>query len=456
MSFTSSYFLLFLAVLAVLYYLPLRRLQWQLLLAASFFYYAFSGIINLAYISATIVTTFIATLIMDRLRTAEGRSKKQIKSRRRAVMLVCLAVNIGGLAVFKYAPLRFPLGISFYTLQTMGYLLDCYRAKNAEFTERNPFRLALFTSFFPQLIMGPISRFSDLKKTLYGGHRFNADSFLDGFLRIAFGMFKKLVIADRLSPVMKTNPALAVFLYAIVLYCDFTGGIDIALGVAKIFGIELAENFNAPFFSTSIADYWRRWHITMGAWFRDYIFYPLSISKPMRKLTMRLKEKAGDGAAKRIPVYIATIVTWFLTGIWHGSQWNYIVWGLANGVIIMLSQECESLYKRFRAKHERLTASKPYAAFAVIRTFVLMSLLRGFDLFSYPAQTAKLNAANIVIVAAGVLLLAAIGFWRHSHKDAKPSAAWRITAACALIAAVLVFGAYGLGYDASGFIYTQF
>ena len=216
-----------------------------------------------------------------------------------------MVFNFGILAVLKYSGftllnvkslldfmnfknnipiLRFalPLGISFYTFQTMGYIIDVYRDKYPY--EKNIFKLALFISFFPQLIQGPISRFDDLKETLFGEHSFDAKAISFGLQRILWGFFKKLVIADRLLPAVNTivrNPEeyqgvyvlVGMFFYAIQLYADFTGGIDIAIGVAEVFGIRLKENFERPYFSKSITEYWRRWHISLGSWFREYMFF---------------------------------------------------------------------------------------------------------------------------------------------------------------------------------------
>lgn len=455
MSFVSLPFFLFIILLVPLYYLPFRKVQWQFLLAASFVFYMYSGWMNFIYISVTILTTYLATMYMERLRT-KALPKPEIKKRRRNVMTACLILNLGILAVFKYSPLSFPLGLSFYTLQTMGYLIDCYRSKDASFTERNIFKLALFTSFFPQLIQGPISRFGDLRQTLYGGHRMNYGDFSAGITRALFGLFKKIVIADRLMPVMETYPALAVFLYAAVIYCDFTGGIDMTIGVARMLGIKLAENFDYPFYSKSAAEYWRRWHMTMGGWFRDYIFYPLSISKPMRKLIKPSQKLLGSNVGKRVPVWVATMATWLATGIWHGASWNFVVWGLLNGFIILVSQELTPLYKKFHSRFPALTASKPYAAFQIARTFCLTALIRGLDLFSISGTDSKMGLAEWLVCAAGIGVLILAGFVHRKKPDAFQGPIFRLCACLVLILAVLVFGVYGTGYDISGFIYTKF
>ena len=252
--------------------------------------------------------------------------KAQAKAAARRWMLAGILFNFGMLAVVKYAdfllgnvngiiglfgggeetvPLPhflLPMGISFYIFQSMGYLLDVYRNKYQP--QRNLGKFALFVSFFPQLIQGPISRYDALAPSLLAEHRWDTTTVAFGLQRMLWGFFKKLVVADRLMAVVRTlsgNPdeyqgvyVLALMaVYAVTLYADFTGGIDVTIGAAQCLGIEVAENFNRPFFSKSTAEYWRRWHITMGSWFRDYIFYPVSISKTMLGWTQKVTAKFG-------------------------------------------------------------------------------------------------------------------------------------------------------------------
>jgi D-alanyl-lipoteichoic acid acyltransferase DltB (MBOAT superfamily) len=465
MRFVSYEFLLLAAAVFLLYYTVCRNHQWQLLLMASAVFYAFSGWLHLAFIAATVVSTYAATRVMA------GREQKR---QRRGVFALCLAFNIGILAFFKYSPLPFPLGLSFYTLQTMGYLIDCYRGKDRGTVERNPFKLALFTSFFPQLTQGPISRFGDLRETLYGRHSLNAEDFTDGTLRVALGLFKKLVVADRLMPLLSLRGGgawwlLSALLYAVTIYCDFTGGLDIAIGLARVFGIKLAENFNRPFYARSVTEYWRRWHITMGTWFRDYIFYPLSVWKPVLRLSKPCTRLFGKHIGKRVPVWLATMVTWLATGFWHGASWNFILWGLLNGIVILASQEFSPLCRRFHQAHPRLTDSRPYAAFQVLRTFLLVAAIRSLDLVtlvtdgatasSSAAATATASAAaGLPALPVALALGAAILFLvaaEHKIRSMR-TPAWRVTLALSLTLATLIFGAYGIGYDGASFIYTRF
>ena len=530
MLFTSYRFIIFLIILVIAYYLIPKRFQWILLLTGSYIFYSFAGPFYLIYILATTLSTYLVSRCLDKIQNAQAvymkekreelsrEERKALKARgklkQRRFLALCLIFNFGILAVLKYSDFTIlninsvfdlirvdkelgllgfvlPLGISFYTFQTMGYIIDIYREKYN--CEKNPFRLALFISFFPQLIQGPISRFDDLKEKLFAAHPFASKNISYGLQRILWGFFKKLVIADRLFIPVSTivqNPEqyqgsyvlVGMFFYAIELYADFTGGIDIAIGAAEMFGIPLKENFERPYFSKSITEYWRRWHITLGTWFKDYMFYPISVSKSMLKLSKKSRATFGDAIGKRIPVYIATIVVWFTTGIWHGAAWNFIVWGLLNCLVILVSQECIPLYNRF---HDRFHVGHTfwYRLFQVGRTFWLMSFLRTFDCYRnvgttfrmYGTILTKWNAtelfgggimelgltmADYAVLILGVVLLLFVSLKSRAlsfrDKLAARPLALRYAVYFMLLLAVLIFGAYGIGYDSNQFIYSRF
>lgn len=367
MSFTSVPFALFAVLSVILYYTAARKFQWQFLLAASLFFYACSDIRYLIFIVIVTGSAYFVTRRFTSLRAKQAEhlkshpelTKDEKKAFRKKTGTACsrwlLAVvllDFGILFAFKYlnffitninaiigifsktasiATLNIilPLGISFYIFQTVGYVADVYFGKYE--AEKNPFRLALFVSFFPQLIQGPIGRYDLMAPTLYARHEFDPRAVSSGVERMLFGYFKKIVVADRIAPAVAAicgapdkyrgaMVAVGMLFYAIQLWCDFTGGIDITIGIAETLGISLSENFNRPFFSKNIAEYWRRWHITLGTWFRDYTFYPLSTSKGMMKLTKATKKHFGSGAAKRVPVYLASAILWFATGAWHGAK----------------------------------------------------------------------------------------------------------------------------------------
>jgi D-alanyl-lipoteichoic acid acyltransferase DltB (MBOAT superfamily) len=504
-SFISENFFLFLVVLFVLYYTLFRKWQWQLLLCASVVFYAFSGLRNLAYIGITVITTYLAAMWMEKLLSAQETAlpalekserkavKDATKKKRRAILVVTLVFNLGILCLIKYASFfsggRFgfivPLGISFYTFQTMSYLIDSYRAPKTGFVQRNPFKSALFTMFFPQIAQGPISRYGELSRTLYTRRSANYEDISGGVLRILLGVFKKVVIADRLFPAVKMLTSapeqyggvyvlFVALIYTVVLYADFTGGIDITIGCAKALGITVTENFKRPFYARNVAEFWRRWHITMGTWFRDYVFYPLSVSKLNLKVITRTRKLFGEHFGRKLPIWFITMFTWFLTGFWHGPSWNFIIWGCEMGFIILLSQEFEPLFARFR-KRFKFAESKAFQAFQVVRTFTIMALTRPFDVYASVPLTFSmfgtvftnfslgalvrngftpfaLQPADLVIVVISLGLLAVAG--ELSGRFTKPVP--RTCIICGLMLAVLIFGRYGFGYDSADFIYTRF
>lgn len=532
--FISYSFIAFLLILFVLYYVVPKKAQWILLLIANFLFYLSAGIYYPLFILVTSITVWFAGVRINRREEEwqayigkiaageipkpsreEKKAQKAINTRRKKrILLLCLLCNLGILAVLKYTnfvidnintlaeaagrpelpyvDLLLPLGISFYTFQAVAYLLDVYWGKCK--AQNNVLRFTLFVSFFPQLIQGPISRYADLSKSLYAEHAFDWKNVRFGLERILWGYFKKLVIADRISVAVAAlmedasyytgaYVLLGMLFYAVQLYADFTGGIDITIGIAQVFGISLEENFIRPFFSKNIAEYWRRWHITMGTWFRDYVFYPMSISRPLKKLTTATKKRFGMAGARRVAVYVSTMVTWIATGIWHGAAWHFVAWGMVNGIIILFSGELEPLYERFHKKFPKLGTTWGYRAFQIIRTFLLMCCIRLFDTYASVRGACKqfvhmfteldisqvtrkelldlgLSVADYGILTVGVLLLFIVSMCgrRGSVREKISSLPYvvRFSIFVLLFFAVLLLGTYGVGYDARQFIYNQF
>ena len=529
MLFTSYAFIGFLAVALIAYYAVPKKLQWITLLATSYVFYAFAGLDCLVFILFTTVSSYVISRLMAKNKTAEDAyieenretlskdEKKKYraseKKKRLGILVLGLLLNFGILAVLKYTAfaltnvnsilglfgadgfeipdLLLPMGISFYTFQTMGYLIDVYRGRAA--AEKNIAKLALFVSFFPQLVQGPISRFSDLAHQLTSPHVFSGKAVSLGLQRVLWGYAKKLIVADRLLVAVKalaTAPdtydgayvLLLILLYSVQIYADFTGGIDITIGIAEAMGIKLTENFDRPFSSKSTKEYWRRWHITMGSWFRDYIFLPLSVCSPMLRLNKKLGEKISRRTAGKIVAYAASAVTWFATGVWHGAAWNFIVWGMLNFLVISVSESLEPLYEKFHAKFPRLTASAGYGVFMSVRTFLLMGVIRSLDcyrnvgvtfaawgsmltmrgvgdIFSGGIAQLGLGTADIVIIVIGIMCMFAVS--KLGEKGSLRERLYERPALCsvvfgALFVCVILFGAYGVGYDASQFIYDQF
>ena len=521
MQFTSLSFALFAAVLLVVYYLIPGTWQWPLLLIASYVFYLSAGTEYLFFILFTTVTTYGAAYLMDRRlkardaymaahkaelsREEKKAYKAKVKSGNRIWMILCLVLNFGILAVCKavlidpfrtaakegaisFLTLGLPLGISFYMFQSMGYVVDVYR-ETAK-AERNPFKLALFVSFFPQLIQGPISKYNQLAPTLYAPHKFDGKCVSFGLQRMLWGYFKKLVVADRIAVAIGTLKGEAytgvaflvlTLFYAIQIYGDFTGGIDVTIGLAEALGVKLPENFIRPFFSKNIAEYWRPWHISLGVWMKDYIFYPISVSEPMRKLSKAARKKFPN-FGKRVPVYVASILTWLATGIWHGFSPNFAVWGMLNCFVIVVSEELAPLYQKF---HDRfhLKEKKWYGAFEICRMFWLMNLIRACDLFPNVGDYFRrlgslfttfnfhilwdgtlmnlgLTGLDYAIIFGGVLIWFIVSLMQEKgpireRLQTKPVAV-RYSLIFALLLVILLMGSYGIGYDASNFIYNQF
>lgn len=502
----------------------------MLLLVSSYVFYCFASPVYLIYILTTTLTVYGAAYLMDR--NLEGQSeylklhkekldreaKKTYKNRqkkvRRRYMVACILLNVGILVVVKYTnflignvnavfqafgqgeklsfvTIALPMGISFYTFQAMGYLIDVYRGTIR--AEKNPFKFALFVSFFPQLVQGPISRFADLGSGLYKEHSFDWKQISFGLQRVLWGYFKKLVIADRIFTAVSTiigdidtyRGAYAfagMIFYTIELYADFTGGIDITIGAAQMLGIPVCENFERPYFSKSLKEYWRRWHITMCSWFRDYIFYPVSTSKLLQKFSKFSRKHFGDRVGKRLPVYVSSFVVWFTTGIWHGASWNFIVWGLFNWAVLMISEELEPLYQRFHEKFHMDT--KPgYQLFQIGRTFLLICALNMFDCYVSVKDTFRAFASMFTtpnwqilgngalldlgltlldygILLVGVLILLTISLVQRNGSVrekiyGKPYPV-QFLIWFGLFVVILLIGAYGVGYDSSQFIYNRF
>ena len=526
MLFTSAGFIAFLCAVFILYYLIPKKFQWVLLLLGSYFFYACAGIHFLIYITVTSVTTWFAALKISDLHgvqdayLAENKKdlsrderkayKASMKKKMRVWFVCCLLLNLGILAVIKYTDFAIeninlifgtewafmdfalPMGISFYTFQSMGYLIDVYWGKYE--CQRNLPKFALFVSFFPQMVQGPISRYDQLSKTLYGEHPIDRKNISFGIQRILWGFFKKLVVADRLVTAVSALVAepeeykgvyviLVIFFYAIELYADFTGGIDITIGIAQVCGITMAENFDHPFLSKSTKEYWRRWHITMGTWFKDYIFYPVSVSSWMLKISKWSRKTFGAAIGKRVPVYLTTIILWFVTGFWHGASWNFIVWGLMNCLVIIVSQELEPLYAKFYKRFPKMADRKWWGAWQIFRTFWLMGTIRVLDCYRNVPLTFKqvgsvfttfnwnvlfngslldlgLSGADYIAIAIGVAVMVIVSL--ASRKESIREQLWKKPAALrnavflVLFFAVVIIGAYGVGYDSSQFIYNQF
>ena len=497
MSFISFGFLLFLVVVFVCYFAVPRKARWCVLLAASFvFFWLSGGFFALSIISSTILSVYASGLWASAL-----RKKEASRALRRAPLAICLTANLGALAFFRYSNVIFPsmgllliTGVSFYTFQACGYLIDIYTGK-AE-AERNPLKFALFVSFFPQLIQGPISFHSEIAADLYAGHGWDWDRARSGIQRIIWGYFMKLIVADYAAVMIssvfneywKFGGAIIVFtllIYSIQIYADFAGGINIALGVAEIIGIKPPENFNQPFFASSLADFWRRWHITLGRWFRSYMFYPLALSKALAKVGMFSRKIFGMRVGRMFQPCLATFCVFFAVGVWHGAGTDTLVFGMLNGTLISLSLFMEPFFEKLRVRTRIDGKKRGFGrVFAALRTLALIMFLRYFlraaslsDALMMIKRTAYhprlyelwdgtlldlgLGLEEYIVMSAGVVILFLRDFITETGRkcsaiinNQKPAIQFVLLFGAFL--ALLIYGIFSSDAIQNDFIYAQF
>ena len=532
MTYTSLTYLLFVVGCLLVYGVCPKKFRWCVLLAASIGFYA---IICLKYISFIILTAFstwgggiwLSKYISKSdafvksqkgkwSKEEKGAYKDKVTRNKKLIVTAILLLNFGILAFLKYynffadslngilkhfggtlpkLGLFLPLGISFYTFQSMGYIIDIYRKKvNAE---KNPLKLLLFVSFFPQIVQGPISFYNDLAGQLYEGKSLRFENIKQGVLLITWGFFKKLVIADRLVAAVNlvaphydkysgTVVCAAALIYALQLYTDFSGGIDISRGVAQLFGINMAENFKRPYFSKDISEYWRRWHITLGAWLKEYLFYPIAMSKLFQSFSKSLKKHFGMKAAKVVPVSIASLITFIVIGVWHGANWKYVAFGVWNGGIIMISTLLADTFKNTKDKLKIKNTNKLFMLFRMVRTFLIVLVGYYFDIandftsaikmmwvsitdfhFSelrtaefFKALTIDKRNFMLIGLATVVLLIVSIIQERSSQtlRERICKKGYLVESAIFILLffSVVVFGIYGPGTSPADFYYMQF
>lgn len=527
MSITSLVFLSFILITCFLYYLVPKKWQWVVLLVSSLFFYVYSSSWAIGFVLITSGIIYGATKWIDALRKKQtsflqsnkalSREEKKIykdknKRTRKWVMLSALLLNVGILCVFKYAhflidqinalltacggttidnsfSLIAVLGISFYTFQSTGYLIDVYW--DTVPVQHNYFKTLLFISFFPQVTQGPISDYGQLGPQLYSEHTFDSTRFARGAYRIVWGLFKKMVIADCFAVFVNDAFAnypsysgiaclCAAFGYSVQIYADFSGYMDIMCGCCDLFGITLTENFERPYFSKSIAEYWRRWHISLGDWFKKYIYYPIGVSKWNRNIGKFAQARFGKHIGQTLPASIALVIVWLTTGLWHGASWAYIVWGGVNGLFIIFSFWMEPVYARINSSLHINESNVWWKAFQVIRTFILVTFIKvlpevgtlkdGFGFISriftehtLPTSFADLlpgvsDKLNFLAAMFGVVCLLIVSLIQRRkpirEQFLKFPVIIRISTMCVLILMILVFGVANDG--TGGFMYAQF
>lgn len=501
MVFTSLQFLLFFPAVVLLYWaFPVRR-RWVWLLAASACFYLCWNPKYAVFLLFSILTTYLAGRLIDWANKLPDRRRLIWK---RLTVVGALLCNIGVLFFFKYfdfalenlnAVLKvfhfaviqpkfdviLPLGISFYTFQAVGYVIDVYRGNAVSGSdgaaEKNLARYALFVSFFPQVLSGPIGRAGSLLPQLEAEHRFDYEQVKSGLLLILWGFFQKLVVADRIALFVNevyghynNYPGfplvLATVLYAVQIYCDFAGYSDIARGAARVMGIELIDNFKRPYFARSVADFWRRWHISLSSWLRDYVYIPL-----------------GGSRCAKWKKYRNVMITFLVSGLWHGASWNYVAWGLLHGFYQIFGAVTKPIRNRIIQKLHINPEWWLWKCVQILTTFllvdfawiffrapggqvavgILQSMIARSNLSVlwngglYQMGLSKGNWAVLILSVAMVLIVSLL---RRKHVLApalsQRGVVLRWAFYFAALYAVLILGIYGPGYEASAFIYFQY
>ena len=527
MSILSITFIGFVAILVALYFLLPKKYQWVVLLTASTVFYLSGGWRGIGYILITIVSQYFLALALEHKNDQmaqmlekdglDNKQKKQIKaqyaSKKKLYVLISVLINLGILCFFKFANLAIgsvnqifgtqvktldilvPLGLSYYTFKAVGYVIDVYRGRVK--AQRNIFKLALFISYFPALLQGPIDRYEELADQLLAEHKFDYQRLTFGVQRMLWGYIKKLVIAERVAVIVneiignysaKEYVGFTVFfalaIYAFQIYADFSGGMDIVIGLSEIFGITLTENFRRPFFAASYAEYWQRWHITLGAWMRTYVFYPLSLSPAFSKLGRKCRKLFGDRTGKLIAPSLASFITFFLIGMWHGAGWKYVLYSVYQAFFVSTGTLFENIYARGREIFKINAASKSWRVFQAIRTFFMLTISRYFALakdvpdiagllkatftqcnpwvfFDGSLYKLGLDRPNFNLMVLSIVGLLVIDYMQEKgirirQTIARRNIALRWCVYYTAIFALIIFGMYGPGYDAASFIYQRF
>lgn len=511
MGITSFYFLCFFAVIFILYYLIPGKLQWELLLVCSVLYYLSTGNAVLILYPVASVTACYAGIRLLAATPAEH------VRRRRAALLLTILVNVGILVVLKYVNFGIytidgiarlfgssrtliesvdflvPLGVSFYTFSLLGYVVDVYYGI-AE-PQRNYLKLMLYGLYFPTIISGPILKYREHGGQFFEPHPFDYRRVTRGLQRMAWGFFKKLVIAERLGVLVDTvyesygdHPGAFIWIatacYAFQLYTDFSGCMDIVLGMSESFGIILPENFQTPFFAKSISEYWRRWHITLGVWMKEYVFYPLLRTKFFTGLNRSWRESFGKKKGKQYATFAAMFLLWLTVGIWHGGDWKFVIGsGLLHWFYIVAEELLEAPCTRLMEKCRINAKGSLVNAVRIGRTFFLVCIGDLFfraaslsDAFAMLGQavsvwnpsvlwdgsllTLGLQWTELVILAVSLLILWAVSLSQRKgplrDRIAVMPLPLRWAIWYALLFAVILFGCYGPGYSAGEFIYQGF
>lgn len=374
MTFATLQFAQFMAITFLIYYIVPKKLQWVILTIANCYFYYQTGLSGFLVMLGITGITYLFGLAGKKFE--DGKKSKTIMMFL-PVILIAVLFSVMRLGIVTGIAC---LGLSYYSLMSLGYIIDVFRGSVEP--EKNPLKLLLYISYFPHIIQGPFDDYTELKKQFYEPHYFDYERAVKGIYRITFGLMKKMVLADRIDNIVRpvyANPEgyrglslwICVVLYAFQLYADFSGYMDIAIGCSELFGISIKENFNVPFLSKSMAEFWRRWHMSLGIWFKNYVFYPVQRTKLCDKIRKSMKEKKNKYGMKVYPSVIGLAILWTLIGLWHGFDWNYLLYDWICGLIIISSELLKPAYDKLNKSNEKLMKSKFMDVLRVVRTFML-------------------------------------------------------------------------------------
>lgn len=468
MVFNSLQFLVFFGIITSAYFLIQPKFRWFLLLAASCYFYMAFVPMYLGILGFTIVIDYFAGIYLERF---QGLQKKLF-------LAVSLAANVGVLAIFKYyhfidqnivwlseqlgtnvqlpvLEMILPIGLSFHTFQAMSYTIEVYRGHQK--AERNFGIYSLYVMFYPQLVAGPIERPQNLLHQFYELHSWDWNRVKSGLLQMASGIFKKVVIADRLALLVDSTYtnipnqssaalALAAVFYSFQIYCDFSGYSDVAIGAARVMGFKLMDNFNAPYFAKSLPEFWRRWHISLSTWFKDYVYFSLG------------------GNRVSIPKwYLNIMVVFVLSGIWHGASWNFVIWGALHGLFQVIGLSLNRVFPSLAAEAQK----QVWVQWAYrLLTFVLVTLawvffrLKHFSEVKQFFQTLFMGktvglpfALNFNEIVLSICLIISLCWWEYRQRIVGKTQTWPFLFQFSLLALAIYFlGVFSL----KQFIYFQF
>ncbi|MBE6894342.1 MAG: MBOAT family protein [Ruminococcaceae bacterium] len=498
MLFNSIDFMIFFPVVTLIYFVIPNKVKYLWLLAASYYFYmCWNAKYALLILFSTIIT-YLSGILIESVKTKSWDEKKK-NVYKKIVVALSFVINLSILFFFKYFNFAFsilarafaqvniqlsvpvfdvilPVGISFYTFQALSYTMDVYR--DDIYAEKNFFRYALFVSFFPQLVAGPIERSKNLLKQLAVPQKFKIETAREGVLLMIWGFFLKMVLADRVAIFVDTvygNIAeftgyylvVATVLFAVQIYCDFAGYSTIAMGAAKILGINLMENFDAPYLSTSVAAFWRRWHISLTSWFKDYLYIPLGGSR--------------KGALRK---YINKMIVFLVSGLWHGASISFVVWGGLNGLYQIIEEITAPIRDKFVKVMHFNRESIGHKLFQTLLTFVLVDFswiffrANGFShgveivksilnaenlwiLFDGSLYTCGLDAHNFYLMIICIFILIFADICKRKNVNIVKLIAtqdwWFRSLVIAIsISFILLFGKWGPSFDQANFIYFQF